>query len=108
MKVHVTGRHFEVSERLRAHIEKEAARLERFFDRIIDCEVLIGTERQMKEVEVIVKAPGHTLKATSAGSSVYRATDEAMARAKSQLKKLQGKFQARRRSKAGAVAAAEA
>ena len=66
MNIQVTGRHFQVSERLRAHIEKEAAKLERFFDRIIDCEVFIGMERQMKEVEVIVKVRAHTLKATSA------------------------------------------
>lgn len=100
MKVQIVGRHFSVSDRLRSHIEKEAAKLERFFDRIIDCQVFIGAERQMKEVEVILNVRAHTLKATSGGTSVYQAVDESMGRVEVQLKKLRGKLRGRRREAA--------
>ncbi|MBI2950529.1 ribosome-associated translation inhibitor RaiA [bacterium] len=108
MNIQVVGRHFDVSDRLRSHVEKEAAKLEKFFDRIVDCQVFIGTERQMKEVEVIVNVRAHTMKATCAGGSVYQAVEEAMDKVKVQLKKLRSKLRERRRSgvKAAKVAAA--
>lgn len=97
MNIQIVGRHFDVSNRLQSHIEKEAAKLEKFFDRIIDCQVFIGTERQIKAVEVIVNVRAHTLKATCGGNSVYQAVEEAMDKVKVQLKKLQGKLRKRRR-----------
>ena len=82
MKVRIAGRHYEVSDRMRSHIEKEAAKLERFFDRIIDCQVLVGAEKQRRVVEVLVNVHAHTFKATREGSSVYQVLEEAMDRVK--------------------------
>lgn len=98
MDVHITGKHFEISDRLRAHIEEEAAKLERFSTRIIDCQVFVGTEKRVKEVEVVLKVRAHTLTATSAGASVYQSAEEAMAKVRAQLKKLQDKLRTRRRA----------
>jgi putative sigma-54 modulation protein len=105
VNIQIVGRHFDVSDRLRSHVEKEAAKLEKFFDRIVDCEVFIGTERQIKEVEVIVHVRAHTLKATCGGNSVYQAVEDAMDKVKVQLKKLRGKLRERRRSGVKAAAA---
>lgn len=107
MNVQIVGRHFDVSDRLRSHVEKEAAKLEKFFSRIIDCQVFVGTEKRMRVVEVVVKVHAHTIKATRGGSSVYQAVEEAMDRVKVQLKKLHSKLQDRRRGgiKAAKVAA---
>lgn len=96
MKVQIVGRHFDVSDRLRSHIEKEAAKLEKFFDRIIDCQVFVGAEKRARVVEVIVNVHAHTLKATRSGNSVYQAVEEAMGRVKVQLKKLHSKLRERR------------
>ncbi|MSS70897.1 MAG: ribosome-associated translation inhibitor RaiA [Candidatus Latescibacteria bacterium] len=96
MKVQIVGRHFEVSDKMRSHIEKEAEKLEKFFDRIIDCQVLVGAEKRMRTVEVLVNVHAHTLKATRSGSSVYQALEEAMDRVKVQLKKHHNKLRERR------------
>ncbi|OGG51652.1 MAG: ribosomal subunit interface protein [Candidatus Handelsmanbacteria bacterium RIFCSPLOWO2_12_FULL_64_10] len=108
MKIQIVGRRFDVSDRLRSHVEKEAAKLEKLFDRIVDCQVFIGTERQMKEVEVIVYVRAHTLKATCGGNSVYQAVEEAMDKVKVQLKKLRDKLRERRRGGVKATKAAAA
>lgn len=107
MEIHITGKHFQVSDRLRAHIEREANKLGRFSDRIIDCQVFIGMEKQVKEVEVVLRVRAHTLKAVSARNSVYQAAEEAMDRVKAQLKKLGAKLRERRREKSRARAASE-
>lgn len=96
MNIQIVGRHFEVSDRLRAHIEKEAEKLEKFFDRIIDCQVFVSSEKRMRTVEVIVNVYAHTLKATCSERIVYRAVEGAMGRMKVQLKKLHDKLRKRR------------
>jgi len=108
VNIQVVGRRFDVSDRLRSHVEKEAAKLEKFSDRIVACEVFIGMERQIKEVEVIVHVRAHTLKATCAGGNVYQGVEEAMDRVKVQLKKLRSKLRERRRSGVKAAKAAAA
>jgi putative sigma-54 modulation protein len=97
MNLQIIGRHFDVSDRLRKRVEKEAAKLARFCDRIVDCQVFVASEKRERLVEVVLSAQGHTLKAERKANSVYQALDESMARVKTQLKKLNDKRRERRR-----------
>ena len=96
MNLQLTGRRFDVSERLRIHVSKESKRLEKFYGPIIDCQVVVGSEKQMRFAEIIVNVQSHTLTATCQAKSVYRAVDGATDRIKVQLKKLHDKIRDRR------------
>ena len=96
MQVSVSGHHFDVSDRIRSHVEEEAAKLERFYSPLIDCQVVITEENRMRKVDVVVNVHGQTLKASHQVESAYVAVDGAMDKVKRQLKKLHDKRRKRR------------
>lgn len=97
MQVVISGQHFDLSDRLRTHIESRADKLERFFSPIIDCQVKI-TEEKQKRADLIVNVQKHLLKSTAEEDSVYVAVDQAMDKMERQLKKLHDKQRDRRPS----------
>ncbi len=56
--ISVTGRHVDVSNRLRNYAEEKASKLPRFFDRVQTIDVIIDKERDQMSVEMIVHAAG--------------------------------------------------
>ena len=87
-----------ISERTKEHIEKTCAKLGHFYDRIIDCEVVIEKQKLATSVEFIVKVPQHTLvaKASTLDENLFKAVDEACERVEVQLKKYHDKQVAHR------------
>ena len=104
MQVSISGRHFDVSDRIRSHVEEEAAKLERFYSPVIDCQVIITEENRLRKVDVVVNVHGQTLKASRQVESAYVAIDGAMDKIKRQLKKLHDKRRKRRGNVANAFA----
>ena len=87
MELRISVRSGKVSDQTKEHIESACAKLHRFYDRIIDCEVVVETEKAGKTVEFIVKVPQHTLTASYTDENLYRAIDETQSRVEAQLKK---------------------
>ncbi len=82
-----------ISERTKEHIEKACAKLGHFYDRIIDCEVVIEKQKLETSVEFKVKVPQQTLVASAAteDENLFKAVDEAYERIEVQLKKYHDK-----------------
>jgi putative sigma-54 modulation protein len=82
-----------VSDRTKEHIEKNCAKLGHFYDRIIDCEVVIEKKKLGTSVEFIVKVPQQTLVASASteDENLFKAVDEASERIEVQLKKYRDK-----------------
>jgi putative sigma-54 modulation protein len=95
MQVVISGKHFDLSDRLRSHIEARADKLQRFYDPIIDCQVKV-TEEKAKRADLIVNVQKHLLKATGEAGSIYLAVDQAMEKMERQLKKLNTKQRSKR------------
>ena len=91
MEPRISVRNGKVSDKTKEHIEKACAKLHRFYDRIIDCEVVLGVQKSGKEVEFIVKVPHQTLTASCMDENLYKAVDEAQKRVEGQLKKYHDK-----------------
>ncbi|RKY92000.1 ribosomal subunit interface protein, partial [candidate division KSB1 bacterium] len=45
MRVTFTARHFKASEQLRQYAENEVKKLKKFFDGIVDCDVILTKQR---------------------------------------------------------------
>jgi putative sigma-54 modulation protein len=100
MKLQIHSLHFDADIKLLEFIETKNAKLETFYDRIIEGEVFLKLEkgehsRENKAVEIKLLIPGSTLFAKAIGTSFEAATDEAVESLRRQLKKCKEKQQGR-------------
>jgi len=95
MKLQIQSLHFDADIKLEDFIQKRANKLEKFYDRIIDGEVILRVEqderRENKLVEVKLNIPGNQLFAEKRSGSFEAATDEAIEALRRQLKKVKEK-----------------
>ena len=94
MAVRISAKNSKLSDTSKDHIEKVCEKLRQFYDRIIDCEVVI--ERLKKHgngVEIIVKVPQQTFvgSAESSEDNLFKAVDDARDKVETQLKRYHDK-----------------
>jgi ribosomal subunit interface protein len=85
---------------MRAYIEGEAAKLERFYSPLIDCHITITHENRTRRADFVVRLHAQVLKASHEDEKAYAAIDGAMEKMARQLKRLNDK---RRRPRSGAA-----
>ena len=83
--------HFDADEKLLTYIQKRVDKLETFYDRIVDGEVILRVEKnnqnQNKTVEIKINIPGEQLFVKEKSNSFEPATDMAVESLKRQLKR---------------------
>ncbi len=93
MEVVVTGRHYEVSDRFRAHVEEKVSRLEKYDQRIIRVDVEVCKESnprladQSVRVEITIRSRGPVIRAEAAAEDKMIALDKAVSRLSAQARK---------------------
>ncbi|WP_114422236.1 ribosome hibernation-promoting factor, HPF/YfiA family [Nocardioides houyundeii] len=93
MDVVVTGRHFEVSDRFRAHAEEKLSRLEKHDQRIIRVQVEVSAERNPRQqergvkVELTAFSKGPVIRAEAAADDKMGALDLALDKMATQMRK---------------------
>jgi putative sigma-54 modulation protein len=99
MKINMTSVHFDADQKLITYIEKKTAKLEQFFDRIIDAQVFLKLENsgqvRDKIVELKLQVPGDILIATEVSKTFEASTDAAVSNMKRQLNRHKEKIQAK-------------
>ncbi len=99
MAVKITGHHVEMTEQLKDYIEKELSRLDKFFDGIINTEVILrqDTKRNhLKEAEIILSVYEHRLTAKATDADVLKAFDKSLTKVERQLIKFKDKLKSHR------------
>ncbi len=98
MNVVIHPVHFDASTQLVDFINKKLAKLETFFDRIVETEVFLKLESKQnvkeKVVEIKVHVPGKTLFVTKSSKTFEQSTDLALQTLSLQLKKQKEKLKA--------------
>jgi ribosomal subunit interface protein len=95
MEIVVKGRHCEVSDRFRSHVEEKLARLEKYNQRIIRVDVEVSQEAnprlasQSVSVEITIRSKGPVIRAEAAAEDKLTALDRAFERLTSQARKAQ-------------------
>ncbi|MBT3342377.1 MAG: ribosome-associated translation inhibitor RaiA [Gemmatimonadetes bacterium] len=97
MPVRIDAKGSKLSESTKDHIEECCAKLNQFFDKITDIEVILDTQDKHKHattVEIIVRVPGQRLAGTGETSddNLFRAIDEAISKTETQLRKYHDKL----------------
>ncbi|MBN1349142.1 ribosome-associated translation inhibitor RaiA [candidate division KSB1 bacterium] len=92
MRVNFTARHYKPSERLKEYATQEVQKLERYYDSIIDCEIILDYQKlhQIADIKLIVH--GNTLAAIEKSDDIYKSIDLAVTKLERQLKKYKAKM----------------
>ena len=93
MEVVVKGRHCEISDRFRSHVEEKLARLEKYDQRVIRVDVEVSKEAnprlsdQQVRVEITIRSKGPVIRAEAAAEDKMSALDKAVDRFSAQARK---------------------
>ena len=86
----ISMRHEKISIETKNRIVWSCGKLDKYCNKIVDCEVIINKEKRGVRAEFIVSVPQHTITATGAGYNLYKAIAEGVNKAEGQLKKYHG------------------
>jgi ribosomal subunit interface protein len=93
VEIVVTGRHCEVSDRYRRHVEEKLERLAKYNQRIIRVDVAVSKEAnprlsdQQVRVEITIRSRGPVIRAEAAAEDKMAALDKAVERLSAQARK---------------------
>lgn len=96
MRTSFTARHFKASEALKKFAEQEALRLTKYYDGIMDCEIILDAEKQVKIAEIIISVHGQRLTAVEKSENVRKSTTLAVDKLERQLKKYKTKLRSKK------------
>lgn len=113
MKVSITHRHMPMTDLMRQYAEERATRLEKYFDRVLKLEVILGHEKERHIAELIATTHhGEKLVAHAVKDDMCAALDIATDKLERQIVKMKEKVRGARAKRArgrakGGVATAE-
>lgn len=87
MQIHITGRHFEVTDDIRAYVEKRANKVEAIFNRIIDLQVVIEMEKSRYLAEITLATRKATFHAEGETHDVFSSLDGVMDKIEKQIRR---------------------
>ncbi len=96
MQVSVTGRHVEVTEAMKQHVEDKIAKIKRHFDHVTDVHVILTVEKLEQKAEATVQISGAKLFADDVQADMYAAIDNMVDKLDRQIIKHKEKVQAHR------------
>lgn len=75
MHLTVTGHHVEITDSLRAYVEKKLERIVRHFDQVIDVHCILTVEKLSHRAEATLHVTGNSIHADATESSMYASID---------------------------------
>ncbi|MBN2200609.1 ribosome-associated translation inhibitor RaiA [bacterium] len=102
MRFNITARHFKLSEELKAFTQEEASRLAKYYDGILDIEVILGWEKKNRTAEIKIAVYGTVLTATESSEDMHASVRAAVDKMERQLIKYKDKLRGFEHEKAAA------
>ncbi|MET0281287.1 MAG: ribosome-associated translation inhibitor RaiA [Steroidobacteraceae bacterium] len=75
MQLNLSGHHVEVTEALRAYVEKRLERVKRHFDQVIDVNFLISVEKLQHKAEATLHVSGSNIHCDAVDTNMYASID---------------------------------
>lgn len=92
MQVSITGRHVNVTDNVKAHVEEKLERCLGVFPRIETIKVILDTENRDQVSEIIIQGSNHIrVTATEKSENLYDAIDRSVEHAERQMRKQRDK-----------------
>ena len=99
MNLTITARHFKLPDEFREYIETKARKLNRYYQGIIDLEIILGWEKIMRYTEMKINVNTRQLVVKETAEELRKSFDLALDRAERQLKKFKEKLQTTEKDK---------
>lgn len=99
MQVNITARHYKATQKLKDFALKKVTKLEKYFDGIIDCDVLLDYEKKVQIADISLKVFGQKLQVIEKSEDVYKSIEFAVDKLERQLKKYKGKLRQHKNEK---------
>ena len=87
MRIHVTGRHVEITDDIQSYVEKRAKKIEGIFNRIIDLQTVIEMEKNRYFTEVMLATKKATFHAQAETHDVFSSLDAVMDKIEKQIRR---------------------
>ncbi len=91
MQLTVTGRHFEITDALRQHVDGKMSKINHYIENVTDVHVVLSVEKHRHIAEVTFQANGSTIRGVEEQHDMYLAFDAVMEKIERQIKKLKEK-----------------
>jgi putative sigma-54 modulation protein len=92
MRINITARHFKLSDELRDYTEKSVQRLKKYYEPIIDVDIVLSWEKRDRMAEINISVFGTILSAHERSEDMRKSVDRAVAKLERQLKKYKMKI----------------
>jgi putative sigma-54 modulation protein len=103
MQIRTTARHFDLNDDLKDFSQKEIKRLEKFFNHIIDCHLILDQEKNRITAELKAKVYGTTLSSRYRSYDLHDSIEKVVGKMETQLKKYKAKLQDKKPKEGQAV-----
>ncbi len=91
MRINFTARHYKPSPRLKEYAQNEVLRLEKFYDGIINCEIVLDYQKDIQIAEINVTVYGQKLTVVEKTDDIYKSIDFAVEKMRRKLKRYKEK-----------------
>lgn len=103
METRITARHFNLTPELKEFCEKQISRLERYFDHIIDCHLILDLEKSRMTAELKLKVHGTALNSKESSFDMHASVEKVLSKMESQLRKYKAKLKDKKPKKTKAI-----
>lgn len=103
MRISITARHFKAPDRLRKYAEVELYRLEKFYDGIVDCTIVmdyVKANHSKHSVEIHLNVYGQTMQVSEMSEDMYKSIDKAVSKLERKLQKYKARIRGHTHKKA--------
>ena len=87
MKVSITGRHFDLTDRHKEHVEKRLKHLKRFFETIMDVHVTLEREKHREIADITIQVNGVMMHGEEETDDIFTSIDLVVDKIEKQIKK---------------------
>ena len=95
MRVNITSKNLNASDKLKGIIEKKFEKLDKYFSDEIEANVMLSHERGRQKIEATINAKGTIFRAEEVADEAYEAVDKVVDKLSSQISRFKKKLQKR-------------
>lgn len=103
MNVVITGRHFDVTNPIKAYATEKIQRLEKFFPKILEAHIILTVEKYRRIVEITLIGKHLTVTGKETTADMYASIDKALETIDKQLRKFSERMKEHKKKKAHEV-----
>lgn len=92
MNIQITGKNIELTDAIRSYVEKKVTKVKKYFDQVIDVQVILDVQKNVHIAEILVNAKGVFLKGLEKSEDLYASIDLAIDKIDRQLVKYKEKL----------------